>query len=1078
MPEYVTEKQKQVNRLHRTIEKTETALEPEVTESYAPPKYDALNVGEQLKEQQDFYTRYKKAHKKEYRGRRILPPAPAPEIQAVEEVQKENMGIFARNRRISRAFEHQEAWKRGLGKDEEGETRYGLELTKNPDASAFDLMKGTLELSKIETKKSRESAILEEEADKKDQNYQTYLKCKDKILALAPPLRIHDRDPFTEAISYDEDSLREFRSYIKNAIKDPIGTLRTAASDAVYSYGEISPKLLSKEAIPKSFPQLKQLRDKYKAIHELRKGIDLPDELKFMPEEMEKAQTVDGNDNYAFASMVYSSIDADLRYALEHAGVKYRDDGSLVDTEIKRNHSYKSDGSLTSSVLSIVRKGQTNENKQQFSVYWDEQMATMLKPKKESFEDDYSIVQAVNGLDKIIREKNDKKQGKDDGNKAGENGDEVVKAVSEEAKILASEIHNIDVEIRKGEKLLSDPDSAQLNGRPAMKRRLKNYLERRKQQQLDLFDRVNGCINGLSNVAKGTPLSQLGEEIMRKARLRQTEEKEKKTQAMEDVMTYETNQIMFKGLDDEEEPGDKYTVEQFKERIEAVYKETAVLSDLVADYTFTGVRLEEELDLFERMEQLEKQFRGLRELCRTKVGKTKGTYEEELYKTFTPQQQKAHDDLRHEVTIRSKIVFDKLKEYRLIHMPLIKRDRMYALRKRTVRKNLLLHKEELEAFHTAQKAKEAEEAKAAEEANKKKETEEKAAKKKKSPEKPEVVKEEVKKEDKKKNDKPEQEEPEQEDPKQAVSAYQEAHLFGYNLQIADSEHIYDFDQPQDGDNGCWAASHTYVMNAYLKLHKLAVPLMKQGDFKTMENYEVHPDFAPMLEDETNKEAIQIAGNIGTFLSTDKPGNPYTVADAVIRKIPMTAERHMVFNSMKDPWLKNDPEFTRTVADHILKKVEDELMRTKVPISLLRGGHYLSIVGIDQEKKVFLTMNSLNKKKEDLNKVTEVDPVDLIGMQSFELIFPEYLDKEGMEYLRSKFKFKENLYDENGDMVMDPYLEKVKKDSLKDPENMMHCQGVDFEIPRNVKQADLDERYFKDQLYMPLKLKQSGDQKEE
>ena len=108
-------------------------------------------------------------------------------------------------------------------------------------------------------------------------------------------------------------------------------------------------------------------------------------------------------------------------------------------------------------------------------------------------------------------------------------------------------------------------------------------------------------------------------------------------------------------------------------------------------------------------------------------------------------------------------------------------------------------------------------------------------------------------------------------------------------------------------------------------------------------------------------------NIQNFLAKDKTGNPYITADTVINALPKTAEHHLLFTNFYLNVLDEKKEEVKTkLTDYIMDKIQGELQRTKTPISLLKSGHYLSVVGVDRSKKELITMDSLKtgKKLED------------------------------------------------------------------------------------------------------------------
>ena len=214
---------------------------------------------------------------------------------------------------------------------------------------------------------------------------------------------------------------------------------------------------------------------------------------------------------------------------------------------------------------------------------------------------------------------------------------------------------------------------------------------------------------------------------------------------------------------------------------------------------------------------------------------------------------------------------------------------------------------------------------------------------------------------------------------------------------------------------------------------------------------------------------QEAQNIRNYLTQDKMGNAYNMADVVLNKLPKTAEHHMVFTNH---FLKNnatmDAKSKEKLTSYIMDKIEKELERTKVPISMLKGLHYLSITGVDRKKKCLLTMNSQHSGKH-LNDYTEVPIADLLRLEKFELIYPEHLDNENLDYLTGKFGLKKDLYNEDGSMNMDEQIQKNKEAFKQQPQNMLHVNGVEFDLDTKNYDYEFENNFVNEQIYMPNNL---------
>ncbi len=301
----------------------------------------------------------------------------------------------------------------------------------------------------------------------------------------------------------------------------------------------------------------------------------------------------------------------------------------------------------------------------------------------------------------------------------------------------------------------------------------------------------------------------------------------------------------------------------------------------------------------------------------------------------------------------------------------------------------------------------------------------------------------------------------------------------FSLKDDDKDSVYKFDQHQQGNYGCWAASHTYVMNAYMKVHKIEGEKFTQAKFKNGDLFVPHETALKYMEDQSdqNPESMsfnQEASNIQNFLQRDKTGNPYVTADTVINALPKTAEHHLVFTNFYLNVMDEKKDEVKTkLTDYVMDKVEGELNRTKVPISLLRNGHYLSIVGVDRKNQQLITMDSL-KKGTKIEEPTLVKVSDLIEMDKFELVYPENLEAENLKYLSGKFGLKDDLYDQEGKMQMTDEIKKIEKEGQEKPQNMLHVNGVEFE--RKTRDFDFEENFVAEQIYMPKDLKIGGEKK--
>ena len=521
MVDFAQGKQQQIERLHRQTEIQVTQEEQKQIESFKPQhaEYDDKFIVSQIENQKDFYSDYKRKWNNDYAGLKVY-RAEIPDQQEIQ-VQNDNLWYWKRKTRRAEATANEETWKRkmttvmGLEKNP-----FGLKLAAKHDTYAYDLMKGTLKYIRIE-KRKRE---IQKEILGKDESMNPLIKAyKKEFLALAPEIKINAND-LTENYTFDQDSVEAYEEYLREAIANPVQTLKNAVTDAINSLETLSPKLFGRHAIPQYFEVIKQLRDRFEAITSLvSKASGASDEIKAMMSEAinkvdEEGKLVD-KANFDFAAMLFKAIDGDLRYSLHHYGIEYKDNGLLVtDSQhvVAGYDDYKGEG--TQILLKDQLKKQTRGTHRTNNAYWREQSRELIKKEpvknenEDENDDDNENVQAgeeevkILKSIKILEDKVDRNA--DEGNKG-----ELFDRISENAKKIASAITEIDKELADSADVFERREK-EIKSRPILKRKLKIYIEQRKQEMFDLIDRAGGYINALRSLALGEELSVLGKQIL------------------------------------------------------------------------------------------------------------------------------------------------------------------------------------------------------------------------------------------------------------------------------------------------------------------------------------------------------------------------------------------------------------------------------------------------------------------------------------------------------------------------------------------------------------------------------------
>ncbi|WP_024865162.1 hypothetical protein [Butyrivibrio sp. FCS014] len=482
--------------------------------------YEDSFIQSEVDLQQQFYRDYteKWGHKSE--GQQITPSNYVRPEEAV--IHNQNLGYKDRYRRRKLATGFENLWNNKLNylnQANHQEPIYGLKLSEKPGTYAFDIMKSTIRLGYIELS---QKAIMED-AKQGAAVDPLFTKYEKEILSLAPPLVISGGDELTGNVQMTRASIEAFTAFIKKAMANPVEAIKDAALDALYSFGSIPENLLSEHAVPQKIDELKLLKDKYKAVAMLFEKKGSEDEITRAFLKMSKDKELVPRDNLEVAKYVYKSIDKDMRYAFEHYGVNFKNDGSLIDLENLDNAHIRKTGGQTKALLTGIKKNAKTEQITGADEYWDNQSKKLIskddpdpdKPQKKVFKDSYNIAGSINALNKNSRSKVE-----GDGNKAlfdqlCESGNKIALAISDIDKELSDAA---DIEERRKADLLL---------RPEMKGRVTKYLDKRRQQQLDLMDRAAGVINALKHLAGEGELDPNGNQVLRQQRYQEAEKKRK-----------------------------------------------------------------------------------------------------------------------------------------------------------------------------------------------------------------------------------------------------------------------------------------------------------------------------------------------------------------------------------------------------------------------------------------------------------------------------------------------------------------------------------------------------------------------
>ena len=667
--------------------------------------YDELFVESSERTQKKFYKAYAEREKdnREYRGQRIYES----KYKNPEEVEVHGKNLWLHNR-ISRrrhAKSSLRTWQEKINngiQDVGNEPKHGLHLEGSPGSYTIDFMKSTHRLTQIESKKNSIRNAVLRDVDQNAEETKKFNENAELIYALAPTIKIIETEDFTDNPQYDEASVQAYREFIKKAIKDPISVIKNAVSDAVYSYGDISLNILDSKGLPQKFDEIKQLRDRYKAIALLSKRKDLSPELKKVMDDLKTEQAESKNENLDFARHMYKCLDSDMRFALKKYGIGYDDDGSLVDSVEERGRSatYPTDGNLTFKVLSQIKKKQNDKKKYDTEIHWDRSVGQFLKENTDDTKDRKSAVNDKYKLNNALKNVGTAE------NLFPENQEErgLFTELKENAASLSKAIYDIDTEIAASERILREKPG-ELKSRPSMERRLNNYIEARKQLQLDLMDRIAGYINVLNHLAteKDIALTPLGRAILEKTKrsigkkaAQKEQEEAQEQEENEDDIELEGFGIELKALPDAQEK-----IDDFRTRADRIHTGIRDMYTAFGALEFSKISPEKTAELIKEAEVLVRKYSGLRNLGEEKISEEGNTIEDEMIGKMDALEAAAYKRDRKIDSLKLTLIRDNLELYKRIlkdgkeeNSP----NKANELKKRIFRKNRYIHQNELEQF--------------------------------------------------------------------------------------------------------------------------------------------------------------------------------------------------------------------------------------------------------------------------------------------------------------------------------------------------------------------------------------------
>ena len=572
---YQDAKQRMQDNMNQTFEINTEGLQKEQEKEqnqdqnvvYKRENYSNDFVKSELKSQNYFYKDYEqrwgKKQQEVFLERVVVQPMEGLEAKAEVQLVNADLGYFKKVRRAGLAKTKVAAYNQALAKvfkTKKEREKYGFGVADKTRGYALDLMRGTIFWGAIEKKKTEIQRSLANQLNEK--NKTLFNNYSSEILALAPPLEIEhrynnmDEIPDPDQIQFTQESVEAYTKYISDVINDPVMALKTAILDEVHSFDRIPLNMLKKHATAQYFDKVKQLRDKYAAIHMLKSRAKngAESEMDKMLNELFKnkesgilssnnALTGDNDieedekegalseDQSAHLENMYNALDSDLKYSLEYYGVKYNNKSGIVAKKKKdAAHVIDGDGNATYAYLTAVAEGVKERGSSKNEEYWQKEIENEIKtlPLTEEISDDkFSIIKTTNQIQEYALAQNEKRKG-------------IIDRLSENNRMIASAIIDMERNINRLEALFGNNDGegeaqvkrrdalAKIKKRPGLEFRMKKQLNDFKQQQINLMNRAQGYIFALRSVADGSELTPLARTILEELTVNEMDEKQKK----------------------------------------------------------------------------------------------------------------------------------------------------------------------------------------------------------------------------------------------------------------------------------------------------------------------------------------------------------------------------------------------------------------------------------------------------------------------------------------------------------------------------------------------------------------------
>ena len=286
-----------------------------------------------------------------------------------------------------------------------------------------------------------------------------------------------------------------------------------------------------------------------------------------------------------------------------------------------------------------------------------------------------------------------------------------------------------------------------------------------------------------------------------------------------------------------------------------------------------------------------------------------------------------------------------------------------------------------------------------------------------------------------------------------------------------------YDVEQRGDLTCWACTSTYTANYYKDHHHIRglgannPSFDKKRTFLDVNNIIMSKDTSNYIDTKNDPDVTftfnEALNEHKESMNGDKMNNTYVMADLFLRNLSDTALKRIVLNFDSSNPMLADPESKKMIEDRLLKKIQTELQNAGGPISILKPGHYFTLIGV-RNGRIILRSSTNDPLDEDL----EMTPADIIAWGTVEITALQYLSDDKKRKVVEDYNTGADgeLYDEEGKITAQrPFEnEEDKNNYVSNPEHMLHNLGVEFDL-KEEKTDSLLAMFGKESIYMPKNL---------